>query len=171
MWIIFANGTQYESNDQPQYYHGVWVWIEGIYRNPTDSELTEHNRFIGIERLSITEIQNFLSVYQPDARLRDKPGMNVAVGKHVPPKGGPEVVHELQKLIDKINSGDIDTYAAHCKYETLHPFTDGNGRSGRAIWYWMMRSHTFSTLGFLHAWYYQSLQRVSRRGWTRNANE
>jgi hypothetical protein len=48
---------------------------------------------------------------------------------------------------------------AHVRYETLHPFTDGNGRTGRALWYWMMVGSSRADLGFLHAFYYQTLKK------------
>ena len=37
-----------------------------------------------------------------------------------------------------------------------HPFTDGNGRSGRALWLWQMNNH--APFGFLHTFYYQTLE-------------
>lgn len=91
--------------------------------------------------------------------IRSKPGMNVVVGSHRPISGGPKVAEELESLISRINWLDINIYSAHCKYEILHPFMDGNGRSGRLIWLWMMiREHNqFPTLGFLHTFYYQTL--------------
>lgn len=61
----------------------------------------------------------------------------------------------------------IDPYVVHHAYESLHAYTDGNGRSGRALWLWgMRRLYRGQTLkfdrvlriGFLHCWYYQSLQ-------------
>ena len=50
--------------------------------------------------------------------------------------------------------------SGRCRYETLHPFMDGNGRSGRILWAWQMIEHNIApglSLGFLHAYYYQTL--------------
>lgn len=133
--------------------------IEGIHRPPTDAELAEHNRFTALPDLSVADVVAFVNVYQSNAVLRNHKGLDVRVGNHVPPRGGPEIPLQLADLIARINEGIIvDPYRAHVEYETLHPFTDGNGRSGRAIWYWMMRESPLVTLGFLHAFYYQALQ-------------
>ncbi len=131
--------------------------IEGIEREPTEAEVLEHERFVALEALSIPELQHFVKVYQPNARLRSAPGMNVCVGSHTPPEGGEHIVVQLQALLTAINENILSPFEAHLKYEALHPFTDGNGRSGRAIWYWMMKNTLRVDLGFLHAFYYQTL--------------
>ena len=131
--------------------------IEGIEREPTEAEVREHERFVALEALSITELQNFVKVYQANARLRSFPGMNVHVGSHTPPKGGEHILAQLQALMTVINEKSLSPFEAHLKYEALHPFTDGNGRSGRAIWYAMMKNTSRADLGFLHAFYYQTL--------------
>ncbi|MGV9612750.1 Fic family protein [Nocardia xishanensis] len=60
----------------------------------------------------------------------------------VPPP--PEYVPELMKdLIDFCNSDDLPAVAqaaiAHAQFETIHPFIDGNGRTGRALIHLVLR--------------------------------
>ena len=85
-------------------------------------------------------------------------GMNVMVGNHVPPAGGPTIIPRLAEIVDLANNEE-DPYVVHHRFETLHPFMDGNGRTGRALWLWQMwNQHGYTgRLGFLHQWYYQSL--------------
>ncbi len=133
--------------------------IEGIDRLPTSAEIAEHERFMCLKRVSVSELEAFVRVYQPNARLRSVAGLNVRVGSHVPPKGGKHIAVKLRSLLVSINAEAIDPWTAHVQYETLHPFTDGNGRSGRILWYWMMRNTSRVDLGFLHAFYYQTLNK------------
>lgn len=132
--------------------------IEGITRTPTGKEFDEAERFLKLERVMIEDMVKFVKVYQPNARLRDKIGLNVRVGSYFPPLGHPGMRAQLNSILGAINAHiDREAFAfrAHHLYESLHPFTDGNGRSGRMLWLWMMRGN--APLGFLHTWYYQSL--------------
>lgn len=132
--------------------------IEGILRPPTQDELDEHDRFMALAVITVEELQKFVGVYQPDARLRDMPGLNVRVGSHIPPPGGPHIPEALAHLLSNMGT----PWETHVEYETLHPFTDGNGRSGRAIWAWQMMD-VGHPLGFLHHFYYQSLDGVRKK--------
>lgn len=124
--------------------------IEGIVRNPTNQEIDELERFLAIKDMEIDELIKFVSVYEPNARMRDTYGLNVRVGSYYPPFGGPEIRAELDDILKR----EYDAYELHCAYESLHPFTDCNGRSGRALWAW---KHRKLELGFLHSFYYQTL--------------
>jgi hypothetical protein len=131
--------------------------IEGILRPPTDAEIEAHRWLLSVSAPAIEHIQQFVSVIAPGHRLRDKLGLDVRVGDHIAPSGGPQIRTELHLLLSKLEVSD--PWQTHIEYETLHPFTDGNGRSGRAIWLWQMRD---VSIGFLHRFYYQTLSGVRR---------
>ena len=124
--------------------------IEGIVREPLIKEVDELLRFLKLDTITVEELERFVKVYQPDARLRDEYGLDVRVGSHYAPLGRPE----MRKILEGLLSLPADPYKMHILYEDLHPFTDGNGRSGRALWAWQMQD---ISLGFLHMFYYQTL--------------
>lgn len=133
-------------------------YIEGIMGRVTQTMIRAHEDLIEAEALTIPILESFVAAIQPGAVLRREPWQNVRVGSHLPPQGGPEIEKTLTDILER--APYAEPYYTHLKYETLHPFTDGNGRSGRAIWLWQMRKlgrDPFSLL-FLHRWYYQSLQ-------------
>ena len=142
--------------------------IEGICRPPLADEIDIHKRLLVLKRISVEDLEDFVNVVQPGAALRRARGMNVRVGDHVAPSGGPEIVHRLEEFL-KISHHPSSSvrragaFRVHCQYETLHPFTDGNGRSGRALWLWMMGGVERAPLGFLHHFYYQTLGSLDER--------
>ncbi len=139
--------------------------IEGIRRAPIKRELQAHVDLLALPELSVINVAKFVSSIQPGAELRIRPGMNVRVGSHIAPAGGSTVGHGLMIIINRVMNRE-NPWDIHVAYETLHPFMDGNGRSGRAIWLWQMLHQQEAPwalrMGFLHLWYYQTLSGVGR---------
>jgi hypothetical protein len=140
--------------------------IEGIHRKPTVAELRAHCVFLAADYVTISDLEALVRTVAPGKPLRDQPGMNVRVGNHVAPPGGPNVTAALHFVLDEAN-GFVDPHAVHLRYETLHPFMDGNGRSGRALWLWQMLNQHDARhairMGFLHLFYYQTLAAIPKR--------
>jgi hypothetical protein len=127
--------------------------IEGIYDSPSDEEIAAYIDFRSVERPALEDVMRLVEVVQPGARLRDRPGLNVSVGEHEPPPGGAGIPLALDMLL----ADDTLTPAAlHHRYLFLHPFTDGNGRSARALWL-HRRGWDYGRGSFLQEWYYASL--------------
>ncbi len=125
--------------------------IEGIEVVLVD-DMEAHERFLS-NPVSVEALVTFVGIVA-EAQLRDRAGMDVQVGKHHPMAGGPYVRVSLGSIL---NGLPLSPYATHKEYEWLHPFMDGNGRSGRALWLHLMGGIENAPLGFLHTWYYQSL--------------
>ena len=135
--------------------------IEGLRHSPHPWELAAHENLWALDVVTVADLEEFVQRVA-GAVLRDWPGLDVRVGQHVPPRGGPGIRFALETLLAEMQEPSAPTpREVHVRYETLHPFTDGNGRSGRALWAWQMLHEDRwpgIRLGFLHAYYYQTLQ-------------
>lgn len=134
--------------------------IEGM-PSATKDEIAALETFVVLERPQVSDLEAYVSAVAPRHVLRRLPTMNVRVGNHVAPRGGPEIEKQLAVYLIKLPR--FTPHENHLWYETLHPFTDGNGRSGRALWLWQVRYEDGSllarvkALGFLHSFYYDTL--------------
>lgn len=142
-------------------------FIENIHREPTEDEIYEFLRFLKLKTIAVKDLEMFVSVYAQGHILRIKPHHNVTVGvgsnKYYAPFGGKEIREKLQSILDNMDTKGV--FQTHVDYELLHPFTDGNGRSGRMLWAWQMNKNNgeFPALKFLHHFYYQTLQNEGKR--------
>ena len=102
-----------------------------------DTLLETHRRLLAGSRMEehggrVREVQNWIggSAYNPCS------------ASFVPPP--PEVVDDLlADLVEFCNSDSLPAMAqaavAHAQFETIHPFADGNGRTGRALVHMVLR--------------------------------
>lgn len=159
-WKDFFDSTEIEENDKTtllRHYVRESNQIEGIFRTPSRREIAAHVFLCMEPELTVSDLCQFVRAVQPGAKLRVASGLNVSVGKHIPPPGGQAILYALDDIVARVNAGD-DPVKVHHDYETLHPFTDGNGRSGRAIYLRQKGPRVLSNC-FLTDWYYESLQR------------
>lgn len=74
----------------------------------------------------------------------------VSVGKHIPPPPG-EVSGLMFELTDWWNTEShklspvLSSAILHNRFETIHPFADGNGRTGRALALWELYRRGFDS--------------------------
>jgi Fic family protein len=131
----------------------------------------------------IIEIQKTLE--HNNAGIRKLPGTalkNTVTGEiiYTPPDNEATILRLLKNYEDYLNESDtvsplIKLAVQHYQFESIHPFYDGNGRTGRIIniLYLIMHGHLENPLLYLSAWiienksdYYRLLQEVrTKENW------
>lgn len=135
--------------------------IEGIYGVPLVQELQAHEKLLALKEIRTADVCEFVHAIK-GGPLRTAAGMNVTIGKHVPPLGGQAIVYSLDDMLARLSENPkyLTPYKWHCAYLTLHPFMDGNGRSARALYAWhsnRLGLQGYVSRGFLHQFYYDAL--------------
>jgi Fic family protein len=137
--------------------------IEGINDKVADAvHFSALESFLQLKKIIPSSLETFVKKIEPKAFLRTLDSHVCYIGGRAAPKPS-ESLSQLKLLLRLINANEIHPAIAHNEYEFLHPFIDGNGRSGRALWLWqMVKFHKFSfKYPFLQMYYYQSLDRHS----------
>lgn len=125
-----ANGVSGSAKEVIRYREAMW---EGLNELTARKVLTT-NLFIKI----------FQKIKDTDANIRKTPGTKLQNPKtdeviYTPPEGE-TVIRELLSNLEKyIHTDDdnidplIKSAVIHYQFESIHPFTDGNGRTGRIV--------------------------------------
>lgn len=139
--------------------------LEGI-NGATEEDLYALTSILRAPYLSIGLLEEAVRDYTGGKGvIRDRRSLDVRVGNHTPPRGGTDVLIALDWLLEAEAHGDLDPWAFHCLFLWLHPFTDGNGRLARSIWFRMQilkdANFIYSRLkagGMMKAMYLDSLE-------------
>ena len=109
--------------------------IDGV-NSVTHNEVEALGAFLTLHEISVENLHTYVSTCEPSATLRyDDRGMRL--------------------LLKGINTRALSSYEALLRIEHLRPFSDCNGRCGRAVWFWMHRG--IAPSGFLQTFYQEAI--------------
>lgn len=136
--------------------------IENIFSPPTMSDLHNAAVFLRLESVALSDIVALQINIAPGKPLRDRVGINVRVGSYIAPPGGPDIVESVENCLLVAHIEGACPWMIHCHFLDIHPFMDGNGRTSRLLWAWMMLRNDKDpfAIPFLHRFYYQTLESV-----------
>ena len=131
--------------------------IEGIHRSAHDGMRFEAHAEFLTGRMSMPALERFVhGRYSRAHSSGTRKGWMFQSAVMFAPAGGPGIEKRLRVLLKE---DSFSPWERHKEYETLHPFMDGNGRSGRVLWLMDMGGVENLIRGFLHEFYYQTLER------------
>ncbi|HKI45360.1 MAG TPA: Fic/DOC family N-terminal domain-containing protein [Balneolales bacterium] len=153
-----------------RYREALWMG----YRKLRDHSLLTANLFIDIVQ---TIKQNQDAVRKDSGTVIANPGTKQII--YTPPEGEP-VIRELLSNLEKFINDDSDGLdplvkmaVIHYQFEAIHPFSDGNGRTGRIINILYLVQKELLTLPILYlsdyiinhkSEYYRKIREVTEKG-------
>lgn len=124
-----SNGYDPQTKEVLRYKEALWEGYHKLRKN----KLLTTNLFISI----------FQTIKQTTAGIRNTTGTKISTSRgqviYTPPEGEKLIQGKLANLEEYISSKDdktdplIKLAVIHYQFEAIHPFTDGNGRTGRII--------------------------------------
>ncbi|GHV15850.1 adenosine monophosphate-protein transferase [Spirochaetia bacterium] len=132
--------------------------------------------------LSVSDIVQIQEVIaENNAGIRKLPGTalvndSTAEVVYTPPQDYDEICRLLNNFCEYLNNDEDSLWkmaVLHYQFETIHPFYDGNGRTGRIlnILYLLLKNHITTPILYLSSYiirtkqnYYELLQEVRTRG-------
>jgi len=128
-----------------------------------------------------TCIDIFRVIKQTNASVRNMPGTKISNGETViytPPEGEQVIRDKLSNLVAFIHAEDdldalVKMAVVHYQFEAIHPFSDGNGRTGRILNILYLVEKQLLDIPVLYlsryiiqhkADYYAGLRRVTEKG-------
>lgn len=112
--------------------------MAGITREPTAAEVGAHRGLLAANSLRVENLELFIHHIAPGAELRDLPldaeDEDLAIGD--------DVRADLATIVLAAQARAASPDRLHRIYQRLRPFTDGNGRCGRALWMWQVMRGT-----------------------------
>jgi hypothetical protein len=109
--------------------------ISGIDRASTPEEVAAHRGLFATNALRVENIEIFVDHIERGARIRDDVEVGIfdnGLAFQVDPTA------DLATIVTAIRTFAAPPERLHRLYRLLHPFTEGNGRSGRALLMWQV---------------------------------
>jgi len=152
----------------------VLSYREAVY---TGCDLLRKRRLIGVS--DILKIQE--TIVKNNAGIRRLPGTSLVNGStgeviYTPPQDYDEICALLDDFCDHLNGTEDSLWKMamlHYQFEVIHPFYDGNGRTGRIlnILFLLLKGHLETPILYLSSYiiktketYYGLLQEVRKNG-------
>jgi hypothetical protein len=104
--------------------------LAGILRDPSPAEIGAHRGLLAARTLRVENLQMFVRHVETDARLREHDwtgGRQRSYGRRT-------MYEDLEDLLLRSGEDLWPPELLQQRYMQLRPFTDANGRSGRALW-------------------------------------
>jgi hypothetical protein len=109
--------------------------MTGILREPTPAEIGAHRGLLAANSLSVENLEVFVQHVAPGTGWRMRTSEDARRGADAGPR------QDLETIVRAARAQRASAAEVHRLYQLLRPFTDANGRCGRALWMWqMMRS-------------------------------